>query len=165
MLLRNAHKSTAVKYSLLWILVTLPYIAYADRERGKSLYQPCAACHLATGKGVPGMFPPITQRLGMLAAKPKGRDYLVMLVQAGMMGSIVVEGVHYRGYMPAQGLGMSDEDIASVINYVLDTFNAETLDKNWQLFSPSEVSAIKARYPDANGQQVYVMRQLVFDRE
>ena len=111
------------------------------------------------------MFPPLTNRLGPLAHTQPGRDYLVMVVQAGLMGTIDIGQITYQGIMPAQGLAMTDEEIAAVINYLLKAFNTKTLTDKWQRFSKKEVATIKSRYPNPNGQSVHALRQKVFPDE
>lgn len=135
-----------------------------ELSHGAKLYQRCAVCHLATAKGVPGMFPPLIQRLGPLASTQQGRDYLVMVVQAGLIGSIHIDGVTYQGIMPAQGSAMKEESMAVVLNYLLENFNSNTLADNWQRFTSSEVASITSRYPKTSGQEVYVLRQAVFPK-
>lgn len=135
----------------------------AKLENGKQLFQRCVACHLATAQGVPGMFPPLTQRLGVLVESQAGRDYLVMVINTGIAGVIEVEGKTYSNIMPAQASGLRDESIASVLNYLLETFNKETLPADWELFSAREVRSIKERYPKANIQTIHQLRQTVDD--
>ncbi len=144
-------------------LLPLSSLSAAESKTGEELYQRCAACHLDSGKGVASMFPPLTGRLGALNNTQLGRDYLVMVVEAGLVGSIQVEGSRYQGFMPAQGLGMQDKDIASVLNYLLASFNAESLKENWSEFTGAEISAIKARYPAMSSQGVHTLRQSAFN--
>ena len=125
------------------------------------LYQRCAACHLNTAKGVPGMFPPLNERLGSMMTGQQGRDYLAMVIEAGLIGSITAEGLTYRGIMPAQGATMNNDEVAQLLNYILQTFNASTLDDNWQAYTASEISEIKSRYPKATGRDVHTLRQSV----
>ena len=132
-----------------------------NSETGARVYQRCSACHLPTGEGVPGMFPPLTQRLGRLTATKAGREYLVMVIDAGMMGSIEADGVSYRNVMPAQGGGLRDEGLAAVLNYLLKTFNTETLPTDWTSFNAKEIASIKQRYPKANNQTVHQLRKAV----
>ena len=130
-------------------------------QTGAELYQRCASCHLKTAQGVPAMFPPLTERFGPLAGKPAGRDYLVMVVNTGLIGNIEVNGTPYlNNMMPGQLLQHSDT--AAVVNYLLETFNAKTLPKNWKPFTASEVESIKMRYPNANAQKVYELRKSAF---
>ena len=146
---------------LLILVFSIPSLA-ETHQLGEKHYKQCSACHLASGAGVPGMFPSLTKRLGPLAESKEGREYLVMVIQAGLMGRLSIEGSTYQGMMPAQGLSLGDDSIASVLNYMLQTFNTETLNKASNVFTAKEVASIKARYPDANGRDVYVLRQAVF---
>ena len=166
-------KSMKAKYRIiifnrgLLFLLLMGSLQSSANERsettGEVLYQRCAACHLKTAKGVPGMFPPLNQRLGPLMASQQGRDYLAMVVQAGLMGSIDVEGVTYRGIMPAQGMAMDDDEVAQLLNYVLQTFNANSLGGNLQGYTKAEIAAIKSRYPKATGRDVHTLRQSAFE--
>jgi len=152
-----------MRYRLVFLLVALSLLTSAQAQAsGEQGYRQCAACHLPTGAGVPGMFPPLTQRLGELAGHQPGRDYLVMVIQAGLMGSLTIEGIRYQGMMPAQGGSLGDKGIAEVINYLLQTFNAETLASSSKPFDAEEVSAIKARYPKASGYDIYQLRKAAF---
>jgi len=87
---------------------------------GAQVYQRCAACHLATGAGVPGAFPPLQADVRSLAGIPAGRRYLSLAVIKGLSGPITVEGKAYRGMMPAQA-GLDDEAVAAVLSHVTGT--------------------------------------------
>lgn len=87
---------------------------------GARVYQRCAACHLATGAGVPGAFPPLKADVRALAGMPAGRRYLSLAVIKGLSGPIDVEGKPYRGMMPAQA-GLDDEAVAAVLTHVTGT--------------------------------------------
>jgi len=104
--------------ALIAALIAAP--AGAQTADGAAVYKRCAACHLATGAGVPGAFPPLRTDIRTLAAKPDGRRYLVLVVTKGVSGPITVEGKAYRGVMPAQA-GLNDAQIAAVLNHVLAT--------------------------------------------
>ncbi len=84
---------------------------------GATAYKRCAACHLATGMGVPGAFPPLQKDFRERAAQAEGRRYLVLAVVKGLSGPITVEGKAYRGVMPAQS-GLDDATIAAILNHV-----------------------------------------------
>lgn len=86
-------------------------------ERGSALFQRCAACHMATGKGVPGAFPPLAGRLGEIAGHAAGRDYLILVVSHGLTGQINVDGMNYNGFMPAQNYGLDAAAVADILNY------------------------------------------------
>jgi mono/diheme cytochrome c family protein len=95
-------------------------------------------------------------------AVPQGRDYLVLVVQMGLMGDLQIDGSKYRGVMPAQGPGLGDEGVAAVLNYVLKQFNQRTLPAAPHRFSAAEVARIKARYPRLNAAQLRKLRADVF---
>ena len=91
--------------------------AAAPVPNGAALYARCAACHTATGKGVPGTYPPLGIDFRKLATKSAGRRYLVLAVTRGVSGPITVEGKPYRSVMPAQA-GMDDAAVAAVLNHI-----------------------------------------------
>ena len=82
---------------------------------GEEIYQDfCLQCHLTTGVGVSGVFPPL-----------KNSDYLmnnidksIAGIKFGLKGEIVVNDEIYDGVMAKQGL--DDEEIADVMNYILN---------------------------------------------
>ena len=82
---------------------------------GEKIYQDfCLQCHLTTGVGVSGVFPPL-----------KDSDYLmnnidksIAGIKFGLKGEIVVNDEIYDGVMAKQGL--DDEEIADVMNYILN---------------------------------------------
>ncbi|MCH1433697.1 MAG: cytochrome c [Flavobacteriaceae bacterium] len=91
---------------------------------GEEIYQDfCLQCHLTTGAGVSGVFPPL-----------KDSDYLmnnidksIAGIKFGLKGEIVVNDEIYDGVMAKQGL--DDEEIADVMNYILNqwgnSYNAQ----------------------------------------
>lgn len=89
----------------------------AGAPSGAQIYARCAACHTATGAGVPGAYPPLGADFKTQAATPAGRRYLALAVIKGLMGPLTVDGRTYRGVMPAQS-GLNDEAVASVLNHV-----------------------------------------------
>lgn len=95
-------------------LLAAPASAAPD---GKALFARCAACHTASGKGVPGAYPPLGADFRAMAGKPAGRRYLVLAVARGLAGPITVEGKSFAGVMPAQS-GLDDAAIAEVLNHV-----------------------------------------------
>lgn len=91
--------------------------AAAAAPDGAQIFTRCAACHTATGAGVPGAYPPLGADFRNLAANAQGRRYLALAVIKGLMGPLVVEGKPYRGVMPAQS-GLDDAAVAAVLNHV-----------------------------------------------
>lgn len=82
---------------------------------GEEIYQDfCLQCHLTTGAGVSGVFPPL-----------KDSDYLmnnidksIAGIKFGLKGKVVVNDEIYDGVMAKQGL--DNEEIADVMNYILN---------------------------------------------
>lgn len=108
--------------ALAGALALLPFAgsAAAQDVDGAAIYKRCAACHLATGAGVPGAFPPLRTDIRAFAMKPAGRRYLALVVIKGVSGPIMAEGKAYRGVMPAQA-GLNDAQVAAVLSHVLAT--------------------------------------------
>lgn len=145
--------------AIVAFMIALPAAA---GDPGMATYKRCAACHLPTGKGVPGTFPPLVDRLEQAAMSEAGRAYLVLTVTAGIMGPIEVDGRTYRGIMPAQA-GLSDADIAAVLNYAKGLKSAGAEPPGTEPFTAGEVAAIRAAHPGMNPQTVRALRDGVFD--
>lgn len=90
-----------------------------DSAAAAAAYAPCAACHLPTGMGVPGAFPPIRNRAAAIARLDGGREYLIAVVAHGLMGQISVEGQNYMGVMPGHAGSMDDAQIAAAVNHTI----------------------------------------------
>ncbi len=92
----------------------------ASKARGKEVYyEYCVTCHMAAGEGITGAFPPLA-----------GSDYLMAdveraarVIKFGQQGEIVVNGVTYNSYMAP--LGLDDEEIADVMNFVMNSWGNE----------------------------------------
>lgn len=86
-------------------------------EAGAEIYQDfCVQCHLPTGVGISGVFPPL-----------KDSDFLrnnidmsIAGLKYGLKGKIVVNDEEYNGIMASQGL--DNEEIADVMNYILNSW-------------------------------------------
>jgi len=149
---------------MVWLLLaasaSLAGTAAADDagDAGSRLFHRCAACHLPTGKGVPGSFPPLGAQVAQAAQSAPGRAYLVLVVSKGLMGPISVSGQSYRGVMPAQS-GLSDQDAADVLNHVLhDLANAADATP----FTAAEVARIRQANAQATARTVHDMRADLF---
>jgi mono/diheme cytochrome c family protein len=107
-----------------------------SKQRGASLYQDfCINCHMAEGTGVPEVYPPLA-----------GSDYLlnnraasIRGVKYGQRGPMVVNGKNYDNTM--MPLGLSDEEIADVMNYILNSWGNEGL----EMVTPEEVNTTGPR--------------------
>lgn len=100
--------------------------------RGKTLYQTnCAACHMAEGEGLSGVFPPLT-----VSDRLEDKNHLVHVILEGVNGPMEVNGVMYNGQMP--GLSLSDREVADVLNYIRNSWgNAH------EPITPTEVQDIR----------------------
>jgi mono/diheme cytochrome c family protein len=74
----------------------------------------CAACHQATGAGLPGVFPPLA---GSEWASGK-ETTLAAIVLHGVTGPITVKGATFNGAMPAFKEQLNDQQIAAVLTHI-----------------------------------------------
>jgi hypothetical protein len=136
-------------------------VAGSSDEAG---YQRCAACHLPGGEGIPGAFPPLKGRIASIAASPEGREYLVAVVHAGLMGSITVDGTPYMGVMPAQGSSYDANGISEVLNYTVQVIDQENASPDWKPFTTEEVAAALTKHDSATSQSNATLRQALLER-
>jgi mono/diheme cytochrome c family protein len=99
-------KDTLIKAALA-IIATIAAAASspsrAQEADGKALFlKNCAACHQATGKGIPGAFPALA---GSKFAQGPGNE----------VASVLLKG---RGGMPDFSESLSDSEIATVLTFV-----------------------------------------------
>ncbi len=111
----------------------------ASMERGKAVYsRTCIACHQPTGMGLPPVFPPLAGSEWVA----KDASIAVRNIVNGMQGPITVKGVTYNSMMPPVA-GLSDKDIADVVNYVNHSWG-----NTGPTVTEAEVAAIKKKYAD-----------------
>ncbi len=77
----------------------------------------CAACHQATGAGLPGVFPPLAGSEWVLAKK----EIPVQILLHGMAGPVIVKGASYAGVMPAFPQ-LKDAELAAVLTHIRKTW-------------------------------------------
>jgi mono/diheme cytochrome c family protein len=119
--------------------IALPALA----EDGQQLYvEQCVACHEEDGRGVPGIYPPLADRIGRFVELPEGRAYLARVVIHGLFGPIRVEDRPYNGLMPPQP-DLSDAEIAAILNYVLTKLGPEQLPAGFEPLSAAEVAGYR----------------------
>jgi len=87
----------------------------------------CAACHQATGQGIPGAFPPLAGSKWVAADDP---NLPLAIVHDGLSGEIEVAGATYNGVMPPFKGTLSSEEIAAVLTYARHEWgnNANSID-------------------------------------
>jgi mono/diheme cytochrome c family protein len=83
--------------------------------------QVCAACHLADGRGQPGVVPPLSNHLPQLASAKGGRSYIIRVLLNGLQHELKVQGQVYRGAMPSLKW-LSDTEIAEALSYALSAW-------------------------------------------
>ncbi|MCD6681004.1 MAG: cytochrome c [Burkholderiaceae bacterium] len=88
--------------------------AGGDAALGASVYaNNCAACHQASGKGLPGVFPPLAGNAVVLDKDPATH---IEIVLHGLQGK-AIDGTKYDSPMPAWAGQLDDAQIAAVINH------------------------------------------------
>ncbi|NJB72248.1 mono/diheme cytochrome c family protein [Saonia flava] len=132
-----------MKQFLLGYILVIGIIAnflFQDKDleesmvRGSEIYADfCVTCHLDTGKGVEGVFPPLANSDYLM----ENREKSIFGIKYGQTGDMVVNGVTYSNTMVSPGL--EDEEIADVMNYILNTWG----NKSDKIVTTEEVTAIK----------------------
>lgn len=144
--------------------VTLFAANAISSEPDKADYQRCAACHLPTGEGIPGAFPPLKGRVAKIAASDEGRSYLVSVVNAGLMGSITVDGISYMGVMPAQGSSYDAAGISDVLNHSVQVLDQANVQPDWKAFSAEEVTELLKANATATSQSNGKLREALLEK-
>ena len=108
--------------------------------KGREIYSRegfCGTCHQPDGKGLPASgFPPLDNN-NWVEGNP---DRLIKLVLKGLHGPIEVQGKTYPGQVPMtafEGL-LNDEEIASVVTYVRNSFG-----NNASAVPPAKVKEVR----------------------
>ncbi|MDX2248029.1 MAG: cytochrome c [Bacteroidia bacterium] len=105
-----------------------------SKSRGKVVFESyCVACHLGSGQGIVGAFPPLAKSDYLMADTERA----VRGIKYGLSGEIVVNGVKYNNYMAEMGL--SDQEIADVMNYILNSWG----NKSKKMITAEFVKAVK----------------------
>jgi cytochrome c oxidase cbb3-type subunit 2 len=91
-----------------------PSAGGGEAAKGHALFTAtCAACHQATGEGLPGVFPPLK---GNPAVNDDDPRHHIRVILHGLQGANV-GGIVYSSPMPSFGATLSDADVANIINY------------------------------------------------
>jgi mono/diheme cytochrome c family protein len=86
------------------------------RAEGRRVFtMTCAACHQASGMGVPGTYPPLA---GSEWVQAPGGNRIAHIVLYGLSGPINVKGQDFNGTMLAWREIYTDEQIAAVLTYI-----------------------------------------------
>lgn len=95
----------------------------------------CAACHQATGKGLPGVFPPLDGS-EWVHGEPR---ILANILLHGVTGEIEVEGTKFNGQMPAFAQ-LSDAELAGVASYIRGAWSNKAEPLTAELFAAERKS-------------------------
>lgn len=101
----------------------------------------CQGCHGATGVSVTEI-PTLANRIGYFARVPAGRRYLVQVPNVALNPS-------------------SDEDIAAMMNWFLDTYSREQLPSDFRPYTALEVGDLRKARIDAAADRRRVIDELV----
>ncbi|HWW81900.1 MAG TPA: cytochrome c [Steroidobacteraceae bacterium] len=97
-------------------------VADASPQQDYILY--CMGCHGPQAEGVPGKVPPLAHALGRYMRSPAGRNYILRV--PGAANSV-----------------LSDAQLAGVLNWLAQTFDAQELSSDVPLFSAAEVTSVR----------------------
>lgn len=109
----------------------------AQIEHGQTLFTAnCAACHQASGEGLPGVFPPLKGNGAVNDADPALHIHTVLYGAHG----VAIGGVKYPSVMPPFGPQLTDQDVADLIDYKRSAWG-----NHGRPVSPDEVKKVRAR--------------------
>ncbi len=117
-----------VSLAVVWILLTsiLARTLYADPQADYMLR--CQGCHLPDGSGYIGKVPSLAT-IGNYLRVPGGREFLIQV--PGTSQSV-----------------LNDTQTAGVLNWILNTFAKDTLPKDFQPYTGTEVSRVRKQQLD-----------------
>ncbi len=90
-----------------------PAGAAGAAANGAELFTRCAACHQASGLGVPGAYPPLAGSEWLL----NNAEVPIRIVLHGLQGPITVKNTSFNNAMTPFGDQLSDAEIAAIISY------------------------------------------------
>jgi len=106
------------------IVVLLPEIHSTGQElnhsieRGKKLYATnCQNCHMANGKGVKGVFPPLASSDYLMSDLDRSIEQILY----GANKPMTVNGVEYNGNMMGFE-ALSNQEVADILNYIRNSW-------------------------------------------
>ena len=110
---------------IMSLLAVLP-LGCALASPGEDYMLYCMGCHGAQAQGVPGKIPPLAHSLAHYMRTPAGRDYVLRV--PGAASSV-----------------LDDAELAAVLNWVAQQFNAEELQPGTAPFTTEEVARSRHR--------------------
>lgn len=120
----------------------------APEGAGASLFQAqCATCHQPNASGVRNAVPPLAGS-AFVAARP---EVMVQILLHGIDGPIQVGTQVYDGHMPDFSSVLDDDEVASIVRHVRDTWAPGHDDKT--AVDAEFVAAERSRFPDRGAWQ------------
>ena len=119
--------------------------AGAGAADGKQVFSAnCASCHQASGKGLPGVFPPLDGSEWVAGDE----RVLANILLHGVTGEITVAGNSFKGAMPSFGQ-LGDAELAAVASYVRSAWSNRAAPLKPELFAAERKAS--ARTTPFNG--------------
>lgn len=109
---------------------------------GKQIYESlCLNCHQPDGKGLPGVYPPLTPNEWVSAADPTAA---IRILLHGLSGPIKVAGQEYGTTtpIPMPPMGLDDQQTADILTYVRSNFGNQA-----PAVTPEQVKAVRNADP------------------
>lgn len=127
-----------------------PVIAKAGQGAdGQQIYNAnCVACHQASGKGVPGVFPPLDGSEWVHGDE----RVLANIVLHGVNGEMSVMGQTYKGAMPPFG-HLGDAELAAVLSHIRGAWSNKSAPVQAELIA-RERKAITRTTPFSGGDEL-----------
>lgn len=104
----------------------------------------CAGCHQPEGKGLAGAFPPLANNPALV----RDPTYVARVVLFGLSGEIQMGDATFNSTMPPVA-HLDDATVAALVNYLLQTFNADLLPEDFEPLRPEQVAELRANPLDA----------------
>jgi len=109
-------------------------------EAGKTYYMGlCVACHMPTGTGVPGAFPPLIKSPYVNGSVER----FASIILKGNQPPFTIDGKMYVVPMPPQEAALDDTKIASIMTFVRASFENTS-----GPVTPEVVAAARAKFAD-----------------
>ena len=112
---------------------------HGSAAHGEQLFATnCAACHQASGEGLPGAFPSLRGNAAVNDTDPTLHIHTVLFGAHG----VTIGGVSYASQMPPFGPQLTDQDVADLVDYERGAWGNHGAPVN-----ASEVARIRSRGP------------------
>ncbi|MDW5288061.1 cytochrome c [Formosa sp. PL04] len=126
-------------FIIFLFLIGMPSVIFGQsaldksKVRGEKIFlQHCVTCHMVTGEGITGAFPPLAKSDYLMADKMRAAEIIIN----GLNGELKVNNVTYYGTMMA--IKLSDNEIADVLNYVRNSWG-----NSGEIVLPEEVLEVR----------------------